>query len=209
MLFLARNARRRHGFDAQYLIELGIKQQLTLAHELPDGAARGDRRLRDLRRCRVSDVGTESRRQRGAAIQQLAAPVLVSPDAGNAAILQHAHRIGEDARRVNGVPGDHRHHHVQFELPAVRGGQHGGVAADDLIADLVQACPELWLLVTSREALAIDGERIYVVPPLMTPELDTPAPMATLSTNDAVRLFAERAAAARCRPAQRASRPGD
>ncbi len=35
------------------------------------------------------------------------------------------------------VPRDHRHHHVQLELPCLGGGADGGVAADHLVADLV------------------------------------------------------------------------
>ena len=30
--------------------------------------------------------------------------------------LQHAHRVGQDARRVQRVPGHDRHHHVQLQL---------------------------------------------------------------------------------------------
>src|SRR5439155_3563420 len=60
-------------------------------------------------------------------------------------------------------------------------------------------------LATSREALAIGSERTYRVPPLSLPEAGWPAGLvgvelvSALSQYEAVRLFLERAAAARPR----------
>lgn len=61
---------------------------------------------------------------------------------------------------------------------------------------LLRACPLLRILATSREALSVPGETLYVVPSLQLPEPDQqPCEMAQV---ESVRLFVERAAA--CRP---------
>jgi predicted ATPase/DNA-binding SARP family transcriptional activator len=60
------------------------------------------------------------------------------------------------------------------------------------IADqFVRGCPRMTLLATSREPLAIEGEHLYRVPPLLVPPAD--ADPDCLLTSDAVRLFADRA----------------
>jgi predicted ATPase/class 3 adenylate cyclase len=66
------------------------------------------------------------------------------------------------------------------------------------MAELLQYCPKLKLLVTSREALRVRGEHLYTVPPLGLPkeELRNPTPEA-LSHYEAVQLFVERARAVR------------
>ena len=112
-------------------------QQAALAHELADAPAGLDGGLGDVGRFSVPDVRAEGGGDGGAAIEQLAAARFVGLDAGDAARVEDAHRVAEDARRVQRVPGDHRHHHVQLELAAVRGGQDRGIAADHLVADLV------------------------------------------------------------------------
>jgi predicted ATPase/class 3 adenylate cyclase len=56
-------------------------------------------------------------------------------------------------------------------------------AAAHLADLLLGACPQVWVLATSREALGVDGEQIW--------------PLASLSANDARGLFAVRAARAR------------
>ena len=60
---------------------------------------------------------------------------------------------------------------------------------------LLRNCPNLALLATSREPLGIDGERVYRVPSMRTPADgdDTDA----IRSSEAVRLLADRAAAAR------------
>ncbi|MFE2470806.1 ATP-binding protein [Streptomyces mirabilis] len=63
----------------------------------------------------------------------------------------------------------------------------GGCAA--LAGRLLSACPKLRILATSREPLGIDGESVFVVPPLSLPE-----GAASLAA-ESVLLFAERAAA--------------
>ena len=58
---------------------------------------------------------------------------------------------------------------------------------------LQRSCERLVILATSREGLAIEGERLVPVPPLEVP--DTDADLTAITQAEAVRLFAERAAA--------------
>lgn len=69
--------------------------------------------------------------------------------------------------------------------------EHVVEAAADLAATLIQACPEIQLLATSREPLALSDEQLYRVPPLGVPE--ELSDVDALSRNDAVRLLVERA----------------
>ncbi|EWM13662.1 LuxR C-terminal-related transcriptional regulator [Kutzneria sp. 744] len=66
-----------------------------------------------------------------------------------------------------------------------------------LIRALLAAAPRLRVIVTSRNALRLDGERVFPVPPLTVPHLDRLPPATGLNHYGAVRLFAARAAAAR------------
>jgi predicted ATPase/class 3 adenylate cyclase len=62
------------------------------------------------------------------------------------------------------------------------------------LAEVLQrACERLVILATSREGLGIEGERLMPVPPLAVPVSD--ADPGAITQADAVRLFAERAAA--------------
>ncbi len=71
-------------------------------------------------------------------------------------------------------------------------------AAAVQVADLLQYCPRLKLLATSREALRVRGERLYPVPPLGVPEVNGRRPaLADLARYEAVQLFVERAQAVR------------
>jgi predicted ATPase/DNA-binding SARP family transcriptional activator/Tfp pilus assembly protein PilF len=60
---------------------------------------------------------------------------------------------------------------------------------------LLLACPKLQILATSREALDIDGERIFQVNPLSLPDPANPPPLEKLLDYDAVHLFIDRAKA--------------
>jgi hypothetical protein len=75
--------------------------------------------------------------QRGAPIEQFTAAVFVSLDAVDAPRLKNSHGAGENPGCVNAVPGNHRHHHVQFQLAVIGRRQDRRVAADHLVADLV------------------------------------------------------------------------
>jgi len=68
-------------------------------------------------------------------------------------------------------------------------------AAAQLADQLLATCPELRIITTSREPLGIFGESLIVVPPLGQPALDAAPDEAY--TYPSVRLFADRAAAAR------------
>jgi predicted ATPase len=66
-------------------------------------------------------------------------------------------------------------------------------AAAALADALQRSCQRLAILATSREGLGIEGERLVPVPPLGVPGTD--ADLTAISQAEAVRLFAERAAA--------------
>ncbi|MBI5029634.1 MAG: hypothetical protein HZB51_03850 [Chloroflexi bacterium] len=75
--------------------------------------------------------------------------------------------------------------------------EHLVEACARLCEQLLYACPNLKILVTSREILGIPGETIWRVPPLKFPETKARIDhAATLLQFDAVRLFNERAMAA-------------
>ena len=68
------------------------------------------------------------------------------------------------------------------------------------IAALLAACPRLTILATSRAPLRVSGERTFDVPPLALPiqaEGDSAPLLADLARAESVRLFVERAQAAR------------
>jgi excisionase family DNA binding protein len=87
------------------------------------------------------------------------------------------------------------------------------VPAASLVSELLAACPELRILVTSRAALRVRGERVLVVPPLPVETEDgrrrteaqagrllssqPPSSVFRLPSSEAVRLFVTRAQAAR------------
>ena len=62
---------------------------------------------------------------------------------------------------------------------------------------LLQACPKLRILASSREALGITGEFAYRVPSLSTPNPEQLPPLDQLEKADSIRLFVERAATAK------------
>ena len=71
--------------------------------------------------------------------------------------------------------------------------EHLLAGAAALAVVLERSCARLVILATSREGLGIDGERLVPVPPLAVPGAD--ADLDTITDADAVRLFADRAAA--------------
>jgi predicted ATPase/DNA-binding SARP family transcriptional activator len=73
-------------------------------------------------------------------------------------------------------------------------------ACSELAGQLLSVCPQLRILATSREPLAVPGERVYRVPPLAVAEPDQQA--RDLASSDAVRLFVERATSAGWKPDQ-------
>jgi predicted ATPase/DNA-binding CsgD family transcriptional regulator len=65
-----------------------------------------------------------------------------------------------------------------------------------LVADVISAAPGVRVIATSREPLAVSGEQVFPIPPLELPKSGTSEPLAQVRQNEAVSLFAERAAAA-------------
>ncbi|MFV9456510.1 protein kinase domain-containing protein [Rhodococcus sp. NM-2] len=65
-----------------------------------------------------------------------------------------------------------------------------------VVDQLLHFCPNLYILATSREPLGISGEAVLRVPPLSVPIDSRPTTPEGLPQFDAVRLFADRAAAA-------------
>jgi predicted ATPase/class 3 adenylate cyclase len=71
------------------------------------------------------------------------------------------------------------------------------IPAANVVATLLTRCPELSVLVTSREILHLAGEHEYPVPSLDLPDASAHADPDDLATNEAVALFVERAQAVR------------
>ncbi|HEX5503334.1 MAG TPA: LuxR C-terminal-related transcriptional regulator, partial [Thermomicrobiales bacterium] len=76
-------------------------------------------------------------------------------------------------------------------------GEHLRAAVADLAAALLDACPSLTVLATSRRALGLAGETAWPVPALATPDPRHPPAPDDLARYDAARLFLDRAAASR------------
>ncbi|HEX4821991.1 MAG TPA: DUF4062 domain-containing protein, partial [Acidimicrobiales bacterium] len=69
-------------------------------------------------------------------------------------------------------------------------------AAGPGVVELLEHCPRVTVIVTSREALRVSGEHVYAVPPLTVPcDASADVDLDELLQSEAVRLFAERAAA--------------
>ncbi|MFG2716125.1 ATP-binding protein [Streptomyces goshikiensis] len=65
-----------------------------------------------------------------------------------------------------------------------------------LVNALLASAPGLHVITTSRQALGVAGEHLLLVPPLSAPDPDDPGQVATAGQSEALRLFADRAAAA-------------
>jgi predicted ATPase/DNA-binding winged helix-turn-helix (wHTH) protein len=72
--------------------------------------------------------------------------------------------------------------------------EHVLAAAAALAAAVLRNCPHLRLLATSREALGVPGETVFLMPPLAVPATNSAMTAASAMQSDAVRLFVERAA---------------
>ncbi len=67
------------------------------------------------------------------------------------------------------------------------------VDAAPAVADLIGACSDLKVLVTSRELLRVRGEREHGVPPLELPPAGAPDDFEAIAASEAVRMFVDRA----------------
>jgi predicted ATPase/DNA-binding SARP family transcriptional activator/DNA-binding CsgD family transcriptional regulator/Tfp pilus assembly protein PilF len=71
--------------------------------------------------------------------------------------------------------------------------EHLVEAAARLVDTLLDCCPRLRVLATSREALSVEGEVLWRVPPLSAPDPRRSPTVGELAGYESVRLFAERA----------------
>jgi predicted ATPase/class 3 adenylate cyclase len=69
------------------------------------------------------------------------------------------------------------------------------LAAAPVVVELLGACPQLKVLVTSRAALHVSGEQAYPVPPLSLPDQRDATDLQGITASEAVMLFMERAQA--------------
>ena len=72
--------------------------------------------------------------------------------------------------------------------------EHLSDACAQLAETLLKNCPNLKILVTSRDILRLEGEVVYHVPPLPIPEGDTTQSIEELASSESLQLFAQRAA---------------
>ncbi len=73
--------------------------------------------------------------------------------------------------------------------------EHLVTACAHLVERLLSTCPRLRILATSREALNIPGELVWLVPSLPLPQTSSLPPLEELMRYGAIQLFIERAAA--------------
>jgi predicted ATPase len=111
-----------------------------------------------------------------------------------ASVLDLVEQPGE--RLVQSLVGILRHRSTLLVLDNC---EHLLDAVACLAEDLLRGCPTLRILATSRESLGITGEVSYRIPSLSVPPLDETAlpDLDHLARFDAVRLFSDRASAAR------------
>jgi predicted ATPase/class 3 adenylate cyclase len=117
------------------------------------------------------------------------------PDAVFAAIVRAVGLTGtSDGRLLDALKLELRSRHMLLILDNFE----QVIGAADNVADLLQQCSELKVLVTSREALTVRGEHLLAVPPLSVPD-DGAARMSAeqVAEYESVRLFVERAREAR------------
>ena len=69
-------------------------------------------------------------------------------------------------------------------------------ACASLVSTLLDRCPRLTVLATSRQTLGVSGEQVYDVPPLAVPAPGQVVGLGELARYDGVRLFLDRASAA-------------
>jgi non-specific serine/threonine protein kinase len=118
-----------------------------------------------------------------------------SGDGVEAAVI-HALAIRDDpARSAAAVLADHlRDRHALLLLDNC---EHVIAFCAGLVAGLLQTCPDVTVLATSREPLVIDGERLFPVLPLATPASDSrprdETDLARFAQHEAVLLFLDRA----------------
>ncbi|MDQ1425924.1 MAG: hypothetical protein QOD72_3422, partial [Acidimicrobiaceae bacterium] len=78
-------------------------------------------------------------------------------------------------------------------LLVIDNAEHLVGAVAEVVDALVSECPDVRLLVTSREPLGVDGEFVWRVPSLSVPPRDEPTTMERLNAYESARLFLDRA----------------
>jgi predicted ATPase len=71
--------------------------------------------------------------------------------------------------------------------------EHVRDSSAEVVRSLIEACPELTVLATSRESLRVPGEHVFPVPPLGVPPADPDLEIPAIANYEAVRLFVARA----------------
>jgi predicted ATPase len=71
------------------------------------------------------------------------------------------------------------------------------IEAATLVTELLQAAPDVAVIVTSREPLRLRGEREFLVSPLALPDVELPQDVDTLARVPAIALFVQQAQAAK------------
>ena len=110
-----------------------------------------------------------------------------------------AHKIAEDLqlslRSNESVPNQLKAFLQDKQLLLILDNFEHLLAAAPLVSTLLQSAPELTIIVTSRVLLHLSGERVFPVEPLIEPVAGRQSSLPQLMTNDAMRLFSERARA--------------
>ena len=70
--------------------------------------------------------------------------------------------------------------------------EHLASACAGLVQTILSTCPDVRILATSRQPLAVPGEVVWTTPPLSTPDAGATPSLADLSAYEATRLFVER-----------------
>ena len=105
-----------------------------------------------------------------------------------------AQRLGVDERDATPLPGRLAAALRARQMLILLDNFEHVLAARESLLPLLEACPQLVMLVTSRVSLDVRGGREYPIAPLVLPGADAP-PEETLSGSPAVQLFVERARA--------------
>lgn len=71
--------------------------------------------------------------------------------------------------------------------------EHLLAACAELAMTLLQKCPQVRVLASSREGLGVPGEQVYQLAPFALPDPERLPPLAELVQHEAIRLFSERA----------------
>ena len=116
----------------------------------------------------------------------------VSAAAGVAQTLAAALRVREQPGRplTATLAADLRRKHVLVVLDNC---EHLVDACAALVSELLQTCPRLKVLATSREPLGAGGEVTWTVPPLSLPDMEHRPRAEEIAVVESVRLFLERA----------------